>query len=300
MDAKEVFNEFMKITKAGDSAFGRRSIRVAVLLILAVFLSAGSGLYAGASFFPQQAPSVTITTTIFTTTTSWTASTIWSIVTQTVLGVLTTVQYTTSTSTVTVTGGATTTYTAYTGGSTRSGQAGFGYVVAFPVTLPSSGTVQSIGVNWAGTQSGNVRVALYSAGSGKPGSLLAESSSTVMNTAAGWQDVPVTSYSATAGTYWIAVQLSSAKSVYYQFGSRSYYLKSYGAFDSSWSGSSSQDSAAQWNVRVTYVGALYDTNTNVPSASFYGLATRDFRLAVYGDALGQSGKFLEWPQQQPP
>jgi hypothetical protein len=155
-------------------------------------------------------------------------------------------------------------------------------------------------VNWAGAQSGNVRVALYSAGSGKPGSLLAESTSTAMNTAAGWQDVPVTSYSATAGTYWIAVQLGSAKSVYYQSGSRSWYVKSYGAFDSSWSGSSRQDSAAQWNMRVTYVGALYDTNTNVPSVSFCGLATRDFRLAVYSHASGPSGKLLEWPQQQLP
>jgi len=293
-----VFNEFMKITKAGDSAFGRRSIRVAVLLILAVFLSAGSGLYAGASFFPQQAPSVTITTTIFTTTTSWTTSTIWSTVTSVVQGILTTVQYTTSTSTVTMTGAATTTYTAYAGGATGSGQAGSGYVVAFPVTLPSSGTVSSIGVNWAGTQSGNVRVALYSAGSGKPGSLLAESTSTAMTTAAGWQDIPVTSYSATAGTYWIAIQLGSIKGVHYQSGSRSWYVRSFGAFDSSWSGSSRQDSAAQWNVRVTYVGALYDTNMNVPSASFYGLATRDFRLAIYGDALGPSGKFLQCSEQQ--
>jgi hypothetical protein len=298
MDAKEVFNEFMKITKAGDSIFERRSVQVAVLLILTVFLSAGSGLYAGASFFPEQAPSVTVTTTIFTTTTSWTTSTIWSIVTQTVQGVLTTVQYTTSTSTVTMTAGATTTYTAYAGGSGSSGQAGSGYVVAFPVTLPSSGAVSSIGVNWAGTQSGSVRVALYSAGSGKPGSLLAESASTAMTTAAGWQDVPVTSYSAAAGTYWIAIQLSSAKSVYYQSGSRSWYVKSFGAFDSSWSGSSRQDSAAQWNMRVTYVGALYDANTNVPSASFYGLPTGDFHLAVHGDALGPSGKFLEWSQQQ--
>ena len=139
----------------------------------------------------------------------------------------------------------------------------------------------------------NVRVALYSAGSGKPGSLLAESASTAMTTAAGWQDIPVTSYSATAGTYWIAIQLSSTKSVYYQSGSRSWYTRSFGAFDSSWSGSSRQDSAAQWNMRVTYVGALYGTNTNVPSASFYGLATRDFRLAIYSDALGPSGKFLE-------
>jgi len=81
-----------------------RAIPVAVLLILTILLSVGSGLYAGASFFAQQAPNVTITTTIFTTTTSWTTSTIWSTVTSVVEGIWTTVQYTTSTSTVTVTG----------------------------------------------------------------------------------------------------------------------------------------------------------------------------------------------------
>ena len=89
-----------------SASYGRRSrsVLMAVLLVLVVLLSLGSGLYAGASFFPQQAPNVTITTTIFTTTTSWTTSTIWSVVTSVVYGVWTTVQYTTSTSTVTATG----------------------------------------------------------------------------------------------------------------------------------------------------------------------------------------------------
>jgi hypothetical protein len=102
-----VFDELKRIRRAGDSAFnyhGGRSIPVAVLLILVVVLSAGSGLYAGASYFPQQAPNLTITTTIYTTTTSWTTSTIWSTLTSVVYGVWTTVQYTTSTSTITVTG----------------------------------------------------------------------------------------------------------------------------------------------------------------------------------------------------
>ena len=80
------------------------TIPVAMLLILVVLISAGSGVYAGASFFAQQAPGVTVTTTIYTTTTSWTTSTIWSTVTEVVQGIQTTVEYTTSTSTVTVTG----------------------------------------------------------------------------------------------------------------------------------------------------------------------------------------------------
>lgn len=80
-----------------------RSAPVAMLLILVVLLSASSGIYAGASYFAQQAPGVTVTTTLFTTTTSWTTSTIWSTVTEVVQGILTTVEYTTSTSTLTMT-----------------------------------------------------------------------------------------------------------------------------------------------------------------------------------------------------
>ncbi|MGA2237698.1 MAG: LamG domain-containing protein [Candidatus Bathyarchaeia archaeon] len=90
--------------RAVRSVLKRGSIRVAVLLVFVVLLSASSGVYAGASFFAQQAPNVTVTTTILTTTTSWTTSTVWSTVTAVVYGVWTTVQYTTSTSTVTVTG----------------------------------------------------------------------------------------------------------------------------------------------------------------------------------------------------
>ena len=96
---------FEELKKISTAAFRGRSIPVAILLILVVLLSAGSGLYAGASFFAQQAPNVTVTTTIFTTTTSWTTSTIWSTVTSVIQGVWTTVEYTTSTSTVTITGG---------------------------------------------------------------------------------------------------------------------------------------------------------------------------------------------------
>jgi hypothetical protein len=89
--------------KKNRVAFKGRSIPVAVLLIVVVLLSAGSGLYAG-SFFAQQAPNVTITTTIYTTQTSWTTSTIWSTLTETVQGVLTIIEFTTSTNTVTITG----------------------------------------------------------------------------------------------------------------------------------------------------------------------------------------------------
>jgi hypothetical protein len=79
---------------------------------------------------------------------------------------------------------------------------------------------------------------------------------------------------------WVAIQLSSSNSVYYSPNGLSHYAKAYGAFVPAWSSGSRQDSAAQWNMRVTYVAALYVTNTNVPSA------TGDFGLAVHNDASG--------------
>ena len=88
-----------------------------------------------------------------------------------------------------------------------------------------------------------------------------------MSGSIGWQDIPVTGVSVSAGTYWVAIQISASRGVYYQPGSRSYYAKTYGAFDDPWSGSSTQDSAAQWNMRVTYQGvppdfALFTTETD--------------------------------------
>ena len=115
----------------------RVSTPIAVLLIFAVLLSAGSGFYAGAALVPQQAPYVTITTTIYTTTTSWTTSTLWSTVTEVVEGVLTTVEYTTSTSTVTVTGVTTTRTTPTTTA---------GYKVT--VTVKDSATGGAVGGAW--------------------------------------------------------------------------------------------------------------------------------------------------------
>ena len=108
VDKKEVFEQLKKCSRPNETSprlndRRARSVPVAALLVFAVLLSASSGVYAGASFFPQQSPNVTVTTTVYSTTTSWTTSTIWSTVTQVVQGVLTTATYTTSTSTVTVT-----------------------------------------------------------------------------------------------------------------------------------------------------------------------------------------------------
>jgi preprotein translocase subunit SecG len=226
-----------------------RTVPVAVLLIFVVLLSMGSGIYASASYFAPQASNVTVTTTIYTTTTSWTTSTIWSTVTSTVLGVLTTVQYTTSTSTVTVTG-STSTPSIVTIGGTSVATDFAKAVAASPITL-SAGTVQTIGINWANTQPGDVIVALYSDAGTKPGSLLTQSASTPMSGSAGWQDITVTPYTVSAGRYWVAFSVDSARYIYFGSGARSYYAKSFGPMDATWRASSSQDNIYMANLRVT-------------------------------------------------
>ena len=180
-----------------------RSVLIAVLLVLVVLLSLGSGLYAGASFFPQQALNVTITTTIFTTTTSWTTSTIWSTVTSVVYGVWTTVQYTTSTSTVTMTvGGNTGTFGTTSIAGASAGGGGLGYVVATKYILSQAGTVTQVSIY--ASKSGNVKAAIYADNSGQPGSLLVANNVATSVAAGQWTTISIGPTSLTAGTYWIA------------------------------------------------------------------------------------------------
>jgi hypothetical protein len=137
------------------------------------------------------------------------------------------------------------------GGTSSASYAGPGYIIASPIALPEC-NVQSIGVNWAATGPCDIRVALYSAGTDKPASLKVESATTAATSSTGWQDITVTETHVSSGTYWIALQVSTMKQLYYASGSRSFYQKSYGSFDSSWTSSSYQDSVVQFNMRVTY------------------------------------------------
>ncbi len=173
-----------------------------------------------------------------------------------------------------------------TGGTGASVNLDPNYVYAFPITLLASGPVTTIGVNWQGTQSGNVRVALYSAGSSKPASLLTQSAQVAMNTVAGWQDIAVTSYSATSGSYWVALAISTFKGVYYVNAARSYYAKSFGAFDSTWSASSTQGSQYQVNMRVTYTtGPDFTFTASPPTSQTVGAgSTASYQLNL--DATG--------------
>jgi preprotein translocase subunit SecG len=242
-----------KNSDSGNSQVKWRSISVAALLIVVVLLSAGSGIYAGASYFAQQA-NVTITTTIYTTTTSWTTSTIWSTTTSTVYGVWTTVQYTTSTSTVTITGStsstSTSTSTQQVGGTSHSyaGLTGAVWLVSF--TASASGTVTAVGLNLV-SGAGSCEAALYDGSNNLLGS-----SSSVACASSGWQDLPLgTPVQITAGTvYKMAFQVSSKNAnIYYSASSGANQAQvpyAYGAFPNP---VQPYSNGYTWNMRITYV-----------------------------------------------
>ena len=240
--------------KISTAAFRGRSIPVAGLLVLVVLLSLGSGLYAGASFFPQQAPNVTITATVLTTTTSWTTSTIWSTVTSVVYGVWTTVQYTTSTSTVTLTS-----VPVYNYGDTNieasrsTGYYGLIYV-RNKFTLSSSLTVTSIWMYHGTTGSGHARFGIYQDnGANYPGVLMLDTGSLDANQGTGWIQTRVTATVLPAGTYWIAYitdVMQSSDYVRYASGGSGYlYPWAYGALPNPFP-SGASPSGYTWSLYV--------------------------------------------------
>ncbi len=173
------------------------------------------------------------------------------------------------------------------GGTAFNGNGSPGYVVASPVTVSAGGSVQSLGIDWAGTQGGNVILGLYSTAGTKPGTILTQTPSTAMSTSVGWQDISVSSaYTVTTGTtYWIAFMFSSTKGYYYNSGSRSYYAKAYGTLDSTWSTSSTQDSVATANLRITYSSGPppidFSISVQPPTSQSIGAgATASFPLSL--------------------
>lgn len=232
---------------------------MAVLLVLVVLLSAGSGFYAGASFFPQQAPNVTITTTIFTATTTWTTSTIWSTVTSVVFGVWTTVQYTTSTSTVTITGPQT--FTQEIGGTAGGHVAQWnGYLRSYAFAPTTSGTIWKIGLNIYAA-AGNVRLAIYDDSGNAPKNLLGQTDS-VAASGTGWQDVTITKDASgnpisgvqvgSGKQYWVALQCDSStlSLPFVRAGTERYRSWTYGAFPATFGTASVY--AETPSIRLTY------------------------------------------------
>jgi hypothetical protein len=116
--------------------------------------------------------------------------------------------------------------------------------------------VWAIGVNWAGTVLGSVRVALYTnndtAGPGRPLSFLTDSGTNYVATSSGWQDIPVALKSVTYGIYWVAIQISADESVFAIPSISAYYYRGFGSFNSTWPDSNyTLDNEVQWNMRVT-------------------------------------------------
>jgi hypothetical protein len=115
--------------------------------------------------------------------------------------------------------------------------------------------VWAIGVNWAGTGLGAVRVALYSnnytAVPYRPSSLLTDSGTDFVVTSGGWQDIPVAIRHVTYGEYWVAIQISEIEAVFAIAYPRAYYYRGFGSFNSSWPDSNyALDNQEQWNMRV--------------------------------------------------
>jgi len=162
------------------------------------------------------------------------------------------------------------------GGTTSSGTFNTGIVYAFPIVASKSGTLDTIGVNFYAS-GGNARVAIYSNGAGKPASLLAESAAAAI-TAAGWKDFAIPgSVEIVAGTtYWLAIQFDANRTMYYIAASRSYYAKTYGAFDASWSASSTQDSTARFNMRMTVLTGQASTTLTAGTTAGAALVQASF------------------------
>jgi hypothetical protein len=142
-----------------------------------------------------------------------------------------------------------------TGGTSSIAIGKRGVVYAFPIVISSARLVWAIGVNWAGTGLGAVRVALYSnnytALPYRPSGLLTDSGTDFVATSGGWQDIPVAIRSVTYGNYWVAIQITHVEAVFAIASPRTYYYKGFGPFNSSWPDSNyTLDNEEQWNMRV--------------------------------------------------
>lgn len=137
-----------------------------------------------------------------------------------------------------------------------------GVIYAFPIVISSPCLVWAIGVNWAGTGLGSVRVALYSnnytALPYRPSSLLTDSGTDFVANSGGWQDIPVALRRVRYGYHWVAIQMSENEAVfamaYPPFSlayPKIYYYRGFGSFNSSWPDSNyTFGYEEQWNMRV--------------------------------------------------
>ncbi|MGA2785558.1 MAG: hypothetical protein ABSF09_12750 [Candidatus Bathyarchaeia archaeon] len=179
-----------------------------------------------------------------------------------------------------------------TGGTASIAIGKSGVIYAFPILISSPRLVWAIGVNWAGTGLGAVRVALYSnnytAVPYRPSSLLTDSGTDSVATSGGWQDIPVAIRSVTYGDYWVAIQISEAEAVFAIAYPRAYYYRGFGSFNSSWPDSNyTLDNQEQWNMRVI----------PIPSSLIAQRLEQQNQVNALPSAL-HAGRYWEWTRIQ--
>lgn len=146
-------------------------------------------------------------------------------------------------------------------GNTNGSDNGGNVAWAGKITASASGTLTSVGINVATGVGSTIRAAIYShdAVNNKPKTLLGESSSISPTT--GWNDLAIAGVSIVAGTiYWLAVQQNVFGTIYDEGAGgttrNSYYSKTYGAFDATWSAGSTERTTYCPNMRMTYAPAI--------------------------------------------
>jgi hypothetical protein len=185
-----------------------------------------------------------------------------------------------------------------------------GHAHAVKITPSVGGTVLSVGIDIQGSEVANAYAGIYSDSSGSPGSLLASSVNTAMNTSSGFQDFTMTTPVFVAGStqIWLAFQLSALKTIYYTSGApgQNYYAKTYGAFDATW-GAGTTDATYTWNLRYTftktenyingirfqYTGGSGAAMSSMSIYIFNGGGSDHFTPALYSDSAG-SPSLLYW------
>jgi len=169
-------------------------------------------------------------------------------------------------------------------------------------TLTGTATGITIYVSAQGSSSPTMRLALYdhNAGTGKPGSLLAETAATAVGSAGSWQTVsfqtPVNVNGLT--TWWIGIQQrrSDTKFRTDTTGTNYYgnYSYAYNTFPNPSGLATLSNGRDVVSARVVYVqvkgfakatkATLSTSNAFIESMSFYSHATGNVRLAIYSDS----------------
>ena len=131
----------------------------------------------------------------------------------------------------------------FTVGPTTPGSSTGSYqgLLATQVTVPQTGTLQSVTISWFSDPGNNYLLGVYTDNAGMPGTLIAQSAVTV--SAVGAQEVPMLTHPGmNAGTkYWVTVQTQNAIGGYYDTGGLGAYFNTQpwtGTLPTTWGGGS--------------------------------------------------------------